>query len=245
VGSWRSTTGGETVVFQYEPSKDGQTQASKLSNYYGTLLVDAEHRYNETIDQGIPEAGCNAHGRRKLRDAEQVQPVLAAEGGRFLTAWFDLEEEAQLVRLRGPELLNWRQQRIAPLVESFRRWREAVEPTLLPDDALAKALAYYRRHWVALTRFLVDPELPLDNSASEREFQFFAKLRLNCLFAGGTERAHRAAILLGLSATCRRLKIDLEAYLAWVFVRTGTRRHKYELAAADLTPAAYLRALAA
>jgi transposase len=236
---------GETVVFQYEASKDGPTQASKLSNYHGTLLVDAEHRYNETIAQGIVEAGCNAHGRRKLREAEAVQPVLAAEGGRFIAAWFDLEEEAQLARLHGPELLNWRAQHIAPLVESFRQWREAVEPTLLPDDALAKALAYYRRHWAALTRFLVDPELPLDNSASEREFQFFAKLRLNCLFAGGTEGAHRAAVLLGISSTCRRLKVDLEAYLTWVFVRVGTHRHKYELAAADLTPAAYLRALAA
>jgi transposase len=236
---------GETVVFQYEPSKDGETQASKLSNYHGTLLVDAEHRYNETIDQGITEAGCNAHGRRKLRDAEQVQPVLAAEGGRFVAAWFDLEEEAQLTQPRGPALLNFRQQRIGPLVESFRRWRDAVEPTLLPDDPLAKALAYYRRHWDALTRFLSDPELPLENSASEREFQFFAKLRLNCLFAGGTEGAHRAAVLLGISATCRRLKVDLEAYLTWVFVRVGTHRYKYDLAAADLTPAAYLRALAA
>jgi transposase len=192
---------GETVVFQYEPSKDGPTQASKLSNYHGTLLVDAEHRYNETIAQGIVEAGCNAHGRRK--------------------------------------------QHIAPLVESFRQWREAVEPTLLPDDALAKALAYYRRHWDALTRFLVDPELPLDNSASEREFQFFAKLRLNCLFAGGTEGAHRAAVLLGISSTCRRLKVDLEAYLTWVFVRVGTHRDQYDLSAAELTPAAYLRAQAA
>jgi transposase len=236
---------GDTVVFQYEASKDGPTQASKLSNYHGTLLVDAEHRYNETIEQGIVEAGCNAHGRRKLRDAEAVQPVLAAEGGRFIAAWFDLEEEAQLARLRGAELQQWRTQHIAPLVESFRRWREAVEPTLLPDDALAKALAYYRRHWDALTRFLVDSELPLDNSASEREFQFFAKLRLNCLFAGGTEGAHRAAVLLGLSSTCRRLKVDLEAYLTWVFVRVGTHRDKYNLPAAELTPAAYLRARAA
>ena len=38
-----------------------------------------------------------------------------------------------------------------------------------------------------MTRFLDDPELPLDNSKTEREFQLVAKLRLNCLFAGGTE----------------------------------------------------------
>jgi hypothetical protein len=235
---------GDTVVFQYEPSKDGETQSKKLANFHGTLLVDAEHRYNETIDRGIIEAGCNAHGRRKLRDAEQVQPVLAAEGGRFVGAWFDLEEEAQLAGLAGNDLLKWRQERIGPLVESFRAWMHAVQPTLIPDDPLAKVIAYYRNHWPALTRFLTDPELPLDNSASEREFQFFAKLRLNCLFAGGTEGAHRAAVLLGIAATCRRLRIDLQAYLTWVFVRVGTHRHKYNLSAADLTPAAYQQALA-
>jgi hypothetical protein len=100
-------------------------------------------------------------------------------------------------------------------------------------------LLYYRRHWAALTRFLDDPELPLDNSKTEREFQLVAKLRLNCLFAGGTEGAHRAAVLLGISATCRRLKIDLQRYLTWVFERNGTHRHKYLLSAAELTPAAY------
>jgi hypothetical protein len=33
--------------------------------------------------------------------------------------------------------------------------------------------------------------------------------------------------------------------LTWVFVRTGTHRDKYNLSAAELTPAAYLRAQAA
>jgi transposase len=239
---------GDTVVFQYEASKDGDTQAGKLGRFDGTLLSDAEHRYNLAHELGIIEAGCNAHGRRKLRDAEKVQPVLAAEGGRFVAAWFDLEEAAQLAGLRGEGLLAWRQGRIRPLVESFRRWMDAVFPTLIPDDDLAKVLTYYRNHWAALTRFLEDPELPLDNSASaldnsasEREFQFFAKLRLNCLFAGGTEGAHRAAVLLGISSTCRRLRVDLHAYLTWVFVRLGTHRHKYNLSAADLTPAAYAK----
>jgi len=72
--------------------------------------------------------------------------VLAAEGGRFVGAWIDLEEEAQLAGLRGDDLLRWRQERIGPLVESFRVWMDAVEPTLIPDDPLAKVMTYYRNH---------------------------------------------------------------------------------------------------
>ena len=235
----------DTVVFQYEATKHGGAVKSKLAKFEGTLLVDAESRYDQVFGETITEAGCNAHGRRKFRDAETVQPLLAEEGGRFVSSWFDLEEEAQDAGLGGPDLRRWRQERIGPLVEQFRIWMVAVRPTLIPSDGLAKVLAYYENHWAALTAFLVDPDLPLDNSRTEREFQYVAKLRLNCLFAGGTEGAHRAAVLLGIVATCRRLKVDVEAYLTWVFVRVGTHRDKYELSAAHLTPAAYLRAQSA
>ena len=48
---------------------------------------------------------------------------------------------------------------------------DAVEPSLTPDDPLAKVIRYYRNHWQALFRFVDHPELPIDNSASEREYQ--------------------------------------------------------------------------
>lgn len=38
---------------------------------------------------------------------------------------------------------------------------------------------------------------------------------------------------------------DLEAYLIWVFIRRGTHAKKYRLTAAELTPAAYKRAIEA
>jgi transposase len=234
---------GDTVVFQYEAEKGGGTQSSKLTKFTGTLLVDAESRYNQTFaTDRVIEAGCNAHGRRKFRDAEAVQPVLAVEGGRFVSSWFDLDQEGRDAGLVGDDLRRWRRERIAPEVERFRAWMDAVEPSLPPGDSVAKVIRYYRNHWAALTRFLDDPALPLDNSKTEREFQFVAKIRLNSLFAGGTEGAHRAAVLLGIAATCRRLGVDLQAYLTWVFVRMGTHRHKYDLSAVELTPAAYARA---
>jgi len=234
---------GDVAVFQYEPEKGGETLASKLKKYQGTLLVDAESRYNDVFRDGrVIEAGCNAHGRRKFRDAEAAQPTLAAEGGRYIASWFEADEKGRLEGHKGDALRTWRQQHIRPLVDDFRRWMDAVQPTLPPDDDVAKVIRYYRNHWAALTRFLEDPELPLDNSKSEREFQFVAKLRLNSLFAGSTEGAHRSAVLLGIAATCRRLGVDLGAYLTWVFVRTGTHAKKYNLSAAEMTPAAYQRA---
>ncbi len=237
---------GPTVVFQYEAEKGGETLASKLAAYEGFLVVDAEHRFNAIFASGkVVEAGCNAHGRRRFEAAEGSQPVLAAEAGRYISAMFAAEGEAGEAGLAGDELRAWRQARVGPLYQDLRRWMDAVEPTLLPDDELAGTIRYYRDHWAALSRWVDHPELPPDNSRSEREFQTVAKARHAWLHAGGTEGAHRAAILLGIGATARNLGVDVEKYLAWAFERRGTWRHKFGLAAAELTPAAYKRALEA
>jgi protein TonB len=72
----------ELAVFQYEADKAAEGVVAKLQPFRGTLTADAEHRFNAVYATGrVVEAGCNAHGRRKFRDAEATQPVLAAEGG--------------------------------------------------------------------------------------------------------------------------------------------------------------------
>ncbi len=101
------------------------------------------------------------------------------------------------------------------------------------------AVQYYLRHGDALFRFIDDPDVPIDNSATEREFQNVAKLRLNMLFAGSTEGAHRACVLLGILATCRALGVPAQAYLAWAFDRLGTHRDAFGLQLEQITPAAF------
>lgn len=88
-------------------------------------------------------------------------------------------------------------------------------------------------------RFLDHPLVPIDNSPTEREFQNLAKLRLNMLFAGSTEGAHRACVLLGIVATCRVIGVPVQAYLVWAFDRLGTHRERFGLPLAEITPAAF------
>lgn len=231
----------DRVVFQYEPSKAADTLVSKLAKFKGTIVADAEHRHNALFADGRNvEAGCNAHGRRKLRDAEKVQPVLAAEAGLFISNMYLAEREAKEKGLQGEDLKAWRQTRIPPLRDAFKRWIQATRQVLTePSDPLLKAINYYENHWDAFFRFVDDPRIPIDNSATEREYQNVAKLRLNSLFAGSTEGAHRMAILLGIAATCRIQKVDFQAYLSWAFTRLGTHADLYNLDAAALTPARY------
>ena len=228
------------VVFQYEPDKAAETLASKLKGFSGILVADAEHRHNAAFADGtILEAGCNAHGERKFEEAEKTRPALAAEGRSFIKAAFVEEAKAREKLLSGEEHLRWRQERIGPIFEAFAAWRAAVLPTLIPDEPLAKAIRYYDNHGEALTRFVSHPDIPMDNSGSEREFQRVAKLRHACLFAGGTEGAHTMATLMGLAATCRHLGVDPQAWFTWALERRGTHKDVFDMKPEQLTPAAY------
>ncbi len=235
---------GELAVFQYEADKTSDVVVSKLAPFHGTLTADAEHRFNAVYASGrVIEAGCNAHGRRKFRDAEDTQPVLAAEGGAFIGAIYGEEEKATKMGLRGEALRDHRQRFIRPIARDFEIWLAAVEPTLLPSEPLMTAVRYYRSHRDALFRFIDDPDVPIDNSPTEREFQNVAKLRLNMLFAGSTEGAHRACVLLGIVATCRAIGVPVQAYLAWAFDRLGTHRDVFALRVDEMTPAAFKRSI--
>lgn len=234
----------ECAVFQYEADKASEHVTAKLKSFRGTLTADAEHRFNDVYASGgVLEAGCNAHGRRKFRDAEQTQPALAAEGGAFIAAIYAEETRAQELGLTSEGLLAHRQRFIRPLAEQLERWCDAVAPTLLPSEPLMAAVRYYQRHKTALFRFIDDANVPIDNSATEREFQNVAKLRLNMLFAGSTEGAHRACILLGIVATCRAIGVPVQAYLAWAFERLGTHRDLFGLRLEAMTPAAFKKSL--
>lgn len=232
------------AVFQYEADKASEHLAGKLQSFCGTLTADAEHRLNVAYASGrVLEAGCNAHGRRKFRDAEATQPTLAAEGGGFIAAMYVEEARAQDLGLTGEALVDHRRQFIRPLADQLERWCDAVAPSLLPSEPLMAAVRYYQHHKTALFRFIDHADVPIDNSATEREFQNVAKLRLNVLFAGSTEGAHRACVLLGIIATCRTLGVPVQAYLTWAFERLGTHRDLFALPLEEMTPAAFKKTL--
>ena len=236
----------DVSVFQYEADKTGENIVAKRARFHGTLTADAEHRFNGVYATGrVVEAGCNAHGRRKFRDAEVTQPLLAVEGGAFIGAIYGHEEAAHNLGLFGDALRAHRQHHMRPIANAFDAWLSAVQPALLPTEPLAEAVRYYRNHRNALYRFIDDPDVPIDNSPTEREFQNVAKLRLNMLFAGSTEGAHRACVLLGIVATCRAVGVPVQKYLAWAFERLGTHRDTFNVTIDQLTPAAFKRSTSA
>jgi hypothetical protein len=59
------------------------------------------------------------------------------------------------------------------------------------------------RNWVALTRYVEDGQLKIDNNGAEQALRPIVLGRKNWLFAGSEAAAHRTAILCSLVQTCK------------------------------------------
>lgn len=85
---------------------------------------------------------------------------------------------------------------------------------LSPKSSMAKALAYGRKRWPALSRFLDDGRAVMDNNIAERAIRAIAIGRKNWLFAGSRAGGERAAALYTVIETAKLNGIEPQAYIA-------------------------------
>ena len=89
---------------------------------------------------------------------------------------------------------------------------------------MAKALDYSLKRWVALTRYLEDGTVPIDNNPVENQIRPWALGRSNWLFAGSLRSGKRAAAIMSLIQSARMNGHDPYAYLKDVLTRLPTQR---------------------
>jgi len=241
----------EHAVYVYTPTREGHYLQDFLIvgtddrgepiRWQGTVTADALSAYDCLYvgDAACTEGGCNAHALRKFRDEADKAPLLASTALACIDRLFKVEAAARSQGLRGAALLAYRQTHAAPAADEFLTWLDDHIEDLLPSNPVRKAMQYYLNHWIALTLFLRDPEVPIDNNWSENALRKVALLRNNSLFAGGEEGAVRLCTLFTLIGTCRLLGVDPFGYLEWAMTRAVPHPSNRGLVASDLTPAAY------
>jgi len=238
------------AVYHFTESKAGQHALDFLTIgtdpdgkpllWKGTITADAVSSQNCLFADGDRvESGCNAHGFRKFRDEADKAPLLASRALAYIARFYTEEGKAKERGLTGPDLLAHRVEHIAPVAADFRAWIDDHIEQLLPTNPVRKAMQYYINHWDALTRFLSDAAVPIDNNWSERALRKVNLIRNNSLYAGGDEGARRLCTLLTLVHTARQLRVDPFHYLEWALTRAVPHSTNRGLTPADLTPAAY------
>ena len=207
------------VWFAYSPDRKGEHPERHLEKFRGTLQADAYAGFNQLYENGrIEQAACWAHVRRKFYDLEQAHasPV-AREALVRIGALYGIEEQ---IRGRPPEQRRQvRQAQTKPLLDSLRQWFEATLSKLSRKSETTAAIRYALVRWDALTRYIDDGHIEIDNNAAERSLRGVALGRKNYLFAGSDVGGERAAAIYSLIGSAKLNGLDPEAYLREVLTR--------------------------
>jgi hypothetical protein len=210
-------------VFDFTLNRGRDGPKHFLKEYRQVLLAGAYAGYNGVVTgNDITRAGCWAHGRRKLVEAEKPAPEMAREAVGLVRLLYDVERKA--CELAPAGRLALRQSRPAPVLATLRErlldWKEQ----LLPKHPMAEAVNYLLGQWEELTVFCSDPAVPIDNNVSEREMKRVVLNRKNSLFVGNPRGGRTAAILASLTSTCRRHEVDPQLYLTQLLVNLPAAR---------------------
>jgi transposase len=213
----------KAVVYDFCESRAGENAKVFLGDWRGSLVCDDFSGYKQLITQGVTEVGCLAHARRKFFDLHaanksQIAHSALEQIGRI----YDIEREIK--ELPPDERRRIRQEKSKPLLDAWHQWMVLNRQKITDGTATAKALDYSLRRWGALTRFVGDGQLAVDNNHIENQIRPIAIGRNNWLFTGSLRAGKRGAAVMSLIQSAKLNGHDPFAYLKDVLTRLPTQR---------------------
>jgi transposase len=212
----------KAVVFDFAESRAGRHAGEFLGNWQGTLICDDFAGYKALFRQGIIEAGCMAHARRKFHELyANHKSQIAEEALKLFGVLYDVERQVQ--ELDTDARRQTRQRLGKPAADTLHAWLLAQRQRVPDGSATAKAINYSLGRWNALMRYLDDGTIPIDNNWVENQIRPIALGRKNWLFAGSLRAGQRAAAVMSLLHSARLNGHDVHAYMKDVLERLPTQ----------------------
>lgn len=210
------------VVFRYTPTGEGAAGPwSYLAGRRGYIQADAagvfDRLFNGAAASAI-EVGCWSHARRRFI-ALQDSDCRVAYPIKLIGRMYRIERLADTKGLSAPERTELRRTRSGPVLDTLRRWLLTTASKEPPKSDLAQASAYVINHWTALTRFVEDGRLSLDNNLCERQIRDIALGRRNYLFSGSHAAAERSAAIYSILRTAAQHGVAPLPYLTDVLTK--------------------------
>ena len=164
---------------------------------------------------GVTEVACWAHARRKFFDARTSDVSRSTAALAHIRLLYDVEDQAR--ELAPDQRATLRQQLATPRLLQFKHWLEQQQAIrggdVLPKSPMGQAITYALNQWDALSVYVTDGDLAIDNNPSENALRRVALGRKNWLFCGSDAGGDTAAILFTFIATCQRRNVEPFAYL--------------------------------
>ena len=213
------------VYYDFCKDRSGEHPRRVLAEFDATLVSDDYAGYHALHRRGVRAALCWAHARRKLFEAHRDSgSEIAGQAVALIAKLYEIEREAR--QLQPDARQQVRQQRSKPIVDALHTWLVAKRCALAKADVTAKAIDYSLSNWTALTCFLDDGNVPIDNNAAENAMRPLAVGRKNWLFVGSQQAGVRAGNILSLIESAKLSGHDPWAYLKDVFERLPTLKNR-------------------
>lgn len=213
-------TAADQVFFDFTDTRAGHWPRDVLRGYRGHIVADAYGGHDALFAGSggtATEVGCWAHARRPFHELHRRSPI-ACQQLELIQALYRIDDIAAVVaEALGTDVHHERARlRAAEAPALLRGIRERVDAIIArePEQSeLAEAARYVRNHWSALTCFVDNGRLPLDNNAAERQQRPVATGRKNWLFVASEDGGTWAADLLAVFQSCRLQHLDALDYL--------------------------------
>ena len=215
------------VIYDFQPSRSGQHAEEFLKGWQGHLVCDDYSGYKARFKSGdVIEVGCMAHARRKFHELHVTGKSQIAEQALLLIQKLYAIEAELRKKTDGTaqHRREYRQQHSQPVMQQLYEWLNQHYLTVPSSSPTAKAINYSLKRWLALSRYLDDGNLPIDNNWAENSMRPWALGRKNWLFAGSLRSGQRAANIMTLIQSAKLNGLDPYAYLSDVLKRLPTHK---------------------
>lgn len=207
------------VVYDFCIGRAAKYPVAFLKGWSGTLVCDGYKVYESVLAlETRIEAGCMAHARRKFDELiKENQSPVATQAVQRIAGLYRIEKEVR--DLPEHERLAMRQARGKPLCEELHAWLRLERQRVPEGSAIAGAIDYSLKRWTALTAYLLDGNVAIDNNHIENLMRPWAMGRKAWLFAGSELAGQRAAVVMSLVQSAKMHGHDPWAYLKDVLTR--------------------------
>lgn len=233
---YRSVTTGIPVFLVNTHNKCGRGKADIMDNLKdwtgNVFMCDAYAGYDwmKKID-GLVLCRCVAHARRMAERSLRENPQLSQTALLFYQDPYLVEEIIKEKGLTGEEKARFRQEHAGPIWETFRAWAANTILDVPKDSLIFRALNYLLRNYDELTHYLSIPEMPIDNTDTERLIRDMVMGKKSYLFCRDLDACRRAAMMYSLFGACKVLGKNPERWLSYVLknIKTTPKDKLYTL----------------
>jgi transposase len=216
-----------TVLFDYSPTRGGIAAAGMLGNFKGYLQTDGYGVYEKYgKKKEVTHLACWAHARREFEKALDNDKQRAEKVLLMIQKLYAIESRIKEGELEAKQIKEIRLAESLPIINEMGKWIFEEIKNTLPKSQIGKAMAYAYARWDALSAYLYDGHLQIDNNLVENAIRPVALGRKNYLFAGSHEAAQRAAMIYSFFAICKKHEVNPFQWLKHTLENIMSINHK-------------------